>query len=103
MYTVLQTQHFRSWLADLRDNKGKARILARIRSAELGNLGDVKSIGEGVSEMRIFVGPGYRVYFTRLGRQIVLLLAGGDKESQKRDIRRAQALAQQAAADFAEG
>jgi len=102
VYTVLQTQHFRVWLTALRDDKGKARILARIRSAEFGNLGDVKSVGEGVSEMRIFVGPGYRVYFTRLGRQIVLLLAGGDKESQKRDIRRAQALAREAAADFTE-
>jgi putative addiction module killer protein len=93
MYTVLRSSEFDKWLTKLKDAKGKARIIARLRSAELGNLGDVKSIGEGISEMRIHYGPGYRVYFTRRGRLLIFLLVGGDKSSQKRDIKRAKALA----------
>ncbi len=93
MYTVLRSDEFHKWLTKLRDTKGKARIIARIRSAELGNLGDVKPIGKGVSEMRIHYGPGYRVYFTRKDKLVILLLVGGDKSSQKRDIKRAIALA----------
>ena len=93
MYTVLRSKEFDKWLQKLRDSKGKARILARIKSAELGNLGDVKPVGGGVSEMRIHFGPGYRVYFTRRGKLLILLLMGGDKSSQKRDIQKAQALA----------
>ena len=77
----------------MKDPKGKARIVARIRAAELGNLGDVKPVGEGISEMRIFFGPGYRVYFTQKGKLLILLLVGGDKSSQKRDVKRAKALA----------
>lgn len=65
MYTVLRSDIFDKWLTELKGAKGKARIIARIRSAELGNLGDVKSVGEGISEMRIHYGPGYRVYFTQ--------------------------------------
>lgn len=88
MYTVLRSDIFDKWLTELKDAKGKARIIARIRSAELGNLGDVKSVGEGISEMRIHYGPGYRVYFTQKGRLVIFLLVGGDKSSQKRDIKR---------------
>lgn len=80
------TDVFKSWLFALRDRKAKARILARIRSAEFGNLGDCLPVGEGVSEMRIHYGPGYRLYFKRTGDVVYLLLIGGDKSSQKRDI-----------------
>ncbi|MDW5314284.1 type II toxin-antitoxin system RelE/ParE family toxin [Rhizobium sp. PL01] len=80
------TDVFKDWLFSLRDMKAKARILARIRSAEFGNLGDCSPVGEGVSEMRIHYGPGYRLYFKRTGDVVYLLLAGGDKSSQKRDI-----------------
>ncbi|WP_421871882.1 type II toxin-antitoxin system RelE/ParE family toxin [Pararhizobium sp.] len=80
------TDVFKDWLFSLRDVKAKARILARIRSAEFGNLGDCAPVGEGVSEMRIHYGPGYRLYFKRRGDVVYLLLAGGDKSSQKRDI-----------------
>ena len=93
MYTVLRSDRFDKWLTKLKDVKGKARIVARIRSAELGNLGDVKPVGKGISEMRIHFGPGYRVYFTQRGKLVILLLVGGDKSSQKRDIERAIALA----------
>lgn len=92
MYTVLRSDSFDKWLAGLKDAKGKARIVARIKSAELGNLGDVKPVGEGISEMRIHYGPGYRVYFTQRGKVVILLLVGGGKSSQKRDIERAKAL-----------
>lgn len=95
MYTVLRSDIFDKWLTELKDAKGKARIIARIRSAELGNLGDVKSVGEGISEMRIHYGPGYRVYFTQKGRLVIFLLVGGDKSSQKRDIKRAKTLAKE--------
>jgi putative addiction module killer protein len=94
MYTVLRSDTFDKWLAKLKDTKGKARILARIRSAELGNLGDVKPVSKGIREMRIHYGPGYRVYFIQKGQLVILLLVGGDKSSQKRDIKRAIALAE---------
>lgn len=93
MYTVLRSKEFDHWLSNLKDAKGKARIIARIRSAEHGNLGDVQPVGAGVSEMRIHFGPGYRVYFTQRGKLLILLLIGGDKSSQKRDIKRARELA----------
>lgn len=80
------TSVFRDWLLSLRDQRAKARILARVRSAEFGNLGDCSPIGEGVSEMRIHYGPGYRLYFKRTGDVVYLLLIGGDKSDQKRDI-----------------
>ncbi|MEW6606404.1 MAG: type II toxin-antitoxin system RelE/ParE family toxin [bacterium] len=92
MYTVLRTKEFDEWLTKLRDAKGKARILARIRSAELGNLGDVEPVGEDVSEMRIHYGPGYRVYFKKKGTLLIILLLGGDKSSQTRDIKKAKTL-----------
>ena len=94
MYTILKTKEFDAWLRKLRDTKGKAKILARIKSAELGNLGDSKPVGTGVSEMRIHFGPGYRVYYKKRGRQIIVLLIGGDKSSQALDIDRAKALAE---------
>ena len=77
----------------LKDVKGRARIVARLRSVELGNLGDVKSVGQGISEMRFHFGPGYRIYFTRRDDVVIFLLVGGDKSSQKRDIERAKAIA----------
>ncbi|MBC9073031.1 type II toxin-antitoxin system RelE/ParE family toxin [Thauera sp. CAU 1555] len=92
-YTFHRSSEFDSWLSALKDKLGRARILHRTRAAEHGNFGDCEPVGEGVSEMRIHVGPGYRVYFTRRGDVVYLLLLGGDKSSQKRDIRRAIAMA----------
>jgi len=89
MNTFHRSDEFDSWLVALKDKVGRARIVHRIRSAEHGNFGDCEPVGEGVSEMRIHFGPGYRVYFTRRGEVIYLLLLGGDKSSQKRDIKRA--------------
>jgi putative addiction module killer protein len=88
-----QTESLEQWLLKLRDIRAiraKARILARLESARLGNLGDVRSLGDGVSEMRVDVGAGYRVYFTRRQRIVIILLCGGDKASQQRDIARAK-------------
>ena len=93
MYEIRQTEIFRNWLTHLTDLRAKARIQARIDRLALGNPGDVKTVGEGISELRIDSGPGYRVYFTRRGRVLVILLCGGDKDSQDRDIKRAKALA----------
>lgn len=95
MNTFLRSEVFDAWLLNLKDPIGRARVLQRIRSAEEGNFGDCDSVGEGVSEMRIHVGPGYRVYFTRRGEVVYLLLAGGDKSSQKKDIRRAVKMAKE--------
>ncbi len=95
MIEVRQTEAFSAWIARLRDMSAKARIVARIRRLELGNLGDAKSIGDKVSELRVDYGPGYRVYFTRKGRTIIVLLCGGDKGSQRRDIKEAQQLAKE--------
>ncbi|OKY74885.1 MAG: addiction module protein [Desulfobulbaceae bacterium DB1] len=89
MNTFLRSDEFDTWLAKLKDKAGKARIVHRIRCAEQGNFGDCESVGEGVSEMRIHTGPGYRVYFTRHGEVVYLLLIGGDKRTQQRDIKRA--------------
>ena len=93
MNTFERSVEFDVWLAGLKDKVGRARIALRIRSAEHGNFGDCEPAGEGVSEMRIHVGPGYRAYFTRRAEVVHLLLAGGDKSSQKRDIKRAIAMA----------
>jgi putative addiction module killer protein len=95
VYQLQQTEVFRKWLATLRDNRAKARILARLDSARLGNLGDVKSVGGGVSEMRVDVGAGYRVYFIRRHTIVIVLLCGGDKTTQHRDISRARAMARE--------
>ena len=90
MFQIQTTDTFADWLGHLRDAKARARILVRLHSVGLGNLGDAKSVGEGVRELRVHVGPGYRIYFAQTGRTVVLLLCGGDKSSQKRDIERAK-------------
>jgi putative addiction module killer protein len=92
---VRKTKVFADWLDGLRDARAKARILVRLRRLSLGNFGDWKSIGSGVSELRVDYGPGYRVYLTRQGNSVVILLAGGTKKSQSRDIKRAISLAQE--------
>ena len=92
MNSIFRTPEFDAWLKALRDPVGKARIVARIRSAEEGNFGDCEPVGEGVSEMRIHCGPGYRVYYSRKGEVVYLLLCGGDKSTQKRDIKQAKSL-----------
>lgn len=93
MNTFLRSEEFDTWLSTLKDKLGRARIIHRIRSAEHGNFGDCEPVGEGVSEMRIYFGPGYRVYYTRRDKVIYLLLLGGDKSSQKRDIKHAMEMA----------
>lgn len=93
MNTFLRSEEFDAWLRGLKDRVGRARIVHRIRAAELGNFGDCAPVGEGVSEMRIHTGPGYRAYYTRRGDVVYLLLMGGDKSTQKRDIQRAVAMA----------
>jgi len=93
MNTLLRSTEFDAWLTALADFKAKARILAWLRSASLGNFGDCEPVGEGVSEMRIHVGQGYRVYFVRTGTTIYVLLAGGNKSTQNQDIVRAKHLA----------
>ena len=93
MIQVQQTEHYARWFASLKDRTVRARIDIRIRRLSLGNPGDVKSVGRGVSELRIDHGPGYRVYFVHRGTQIIVLLAGGDKSSQSRDIDLAMELA----------
>ncbi|HEX3527525.1 MAG TPA: type II toxin-antitoxin system RelE/ParE family toxin [Thermoanaerobaculia bacterium] len=93
MIEVRQTPTYSAWFAGLRDRAARARIAIRVRRLSLGNPGDVKPVGEGVSELRVSYGPGYRLYFTQIGTNIVVLLAGGDKSSQAQDIRNALALA----------
>jgi putative addiction module killer protein len=90
---VRQTDVFRTWLRSFRDGKAAARIAARIRRFEQGNAGDTRSVGAGVMELRVDYGPGYRVYYVRRGTVVVILLCGGDKRTQRRDIERAQNLA----------
>ena len=92
MIEVRQTDLYEQWFEGLRDREARARILVRVRRLSLGNPGDVRPVGEGVSEMRIDYGPGYRVYFMTRGEQLTILLAGGDKKSQSRDIQVARAL-----------
>ncbi len=92
MNTIVRTGIFDKWLAGLKDARGKARIIKRIRSAERGNFGDCGSVGAGVFEMRVHFGPGYRVYFTRIGDVVYMLLCGDTKRGQQRDIARAREL-----------
>jgi putative addiction module killer protein len=92
VYRIRQTAVFAKWLAGLRDNRGKALILTRITTCQLGNLGDSRSVGGGVHELRIHFGPGYRVYFAKRRNEILLLLCGGNKSGQARDIERAKQL-----------
>ena len=93
MIEVRQTEVFSDWLRRLRDGNARARVLIRIRRLSLGNIGDAKPVGCGVSELRIDYGPGYRVYYWRSGDQLVLLLAGGTKKTQEADIAKAKKLA----------
>ncbi|MHB1564508.1 MAG: type II toxin-antitoxin system RelE/ParE family toxin [Leptospirillum sp.] len=93
MIEVRQTEIYSEWFSRLRDRAAKARIDIRVRRLSLGNPGDVKPVGSGISELRIDYGPGYRIYFTQRGAAIVILLAGGDKSTQEKDIRAAQELA----------
>ena len=94
MIEIRKTELFATWLDRLRDIQAKARVLVRIERLAMGNAGDVKPVGEGVSELRIDYGPGYRVYFIQRGSELIILLAGGDKGSQSRDIKSAIRLAQ---------
>jgi putative addiction module killer protein len=93
MKSILTTEAFDGWFANLKDKQAARRIQVRIDRAEEGNFGDSKPVGEGVSEMRIHYGPGYRVYFTQRGMEIVILLAGGDKSTQTKDIKTALEIA----------
>ena len=93
MIEIRKTQIFSQWIDALRDLRARARIQARIERLAMGNAGDVKPVGEGVSELRIDYGPGYRVYFKKRGQTLVVLLVGGDKSSQIRDIKTALRLA----------
>jgi putative addiction module killer protein len=92
VYQLQQTETFEKWLIGLRDKKAKARILARLESVRLGNLGDWKAIGGGVRELRVHAGPGYRLYFVLRQNVVVVLLCGGAKSTQARDIERAKRL-----------
>jgi putative addiction module killer protein len=91
---VVQTDEFETWLKKLRDARGKARIIRRLDRLAQGNPGDVRPIGRGLSELRLEVGPGYRVYYLQDGDTLILLLCGGDKSTQKKDIDKAHALAE---------
>ncbi len=90
MFIVRLTQEFQDWLDELKDLRAQVRIVARLRHVEAGNLGDWKPVGGDVSEMRVDFGPGYRLYFTRREGILIVILAGGDKSTQARDIKRAQ-------------
>lgn len=93
MLDVVESATFTRWVAGLRDRRVVARIQARVRNVSLGNFGDTRSVGDGVSEMRIHYGPGYRLYFMRREATVVVLLCGGDKDSQQRDIALAKRIA----------
>lgn len=93
MFTVDQTKQFQEWFGNLRDPLARKQIAKRITFAQAGHFGDCESVGGKVSEMRIFTGPGYRLYFTRIGGALIVLLVGGDKGSQGRDIEEAKAIA----------
>jgi len=93
MYAVEQSGTFKAWLNDLRDAIGRLRITARLSMATEGNLGDCEPVGDGIHEMRVHFGPGYRLYFVHRGNRIIFLLNGGDKSTQRRDIKRAKEMA----------
>ena len=94
MFAIRKTETYANWLDTLRDARARARVLVRVERLAAGNPGDVRPVGEGVSELRIAYGPGDRVYFKKQGRTIIVLLAGGDKRSQSDDVRTALRLAQ---------
>jgi putative addiction module killer protein len=95
MIEIRETETYSRWFERLRDRQAKARINIRIRRLSMGNLGEVKAVGEGVSELKLTYGPGYRVYFIQVGQEFVVLLAGGDKSSQSDDIELAKKLARE--------
>ena len=95
MNTLIRSSDFDKWLNELTDLAARIRIVARLDSARFGNFGDCSPVGEGISEMRIHTGPGYRVYFVRDGATVYVLLNGGDKSSQKKDIARAKLMARE--------
>jgi putative addiction module killer protein len=95
MMKIETTEPFDQWLKNLRDKQGRARILDRIKRVAAGNIGDCKSVGGGVSELRLAFGPGYRVYFIMHDKTLIVLLCGGDKSTQSRDIRKAHELAEE--------
>ncbi|WP_419625189.1 type II toxin-antitoxin system RelE/ParE family toxin [Thiolapillus sp.] len=93
MYQIKQTPEFAEWLSNIKDGMTRRRLATRLRKASLGNLGDVKQVGEGVCEMREFFGPGWRMYYTLRGEVLIVMLGGGDKSTQHKDIDRAITLA----------
>lgn len=93
MYSVIETEEFTQWVDGLKDKTTRVRLRVRLRKATLGNLGDVKPVGNDVYEMREFFGPGWRMYYVKQGTAIILMLGGGDKSTQDRDIERAKAMA----------
>jgi putative addiction module killer protein len=95
MTEIRQTEDFRAWLSGLKDDRAKAHIVARVQRLAFGHLGDVKPVGEGVSELRVDHGPGYRVYIAQRGAVLIVLLCGGTKTRQQADIQRAKRLAQE--------
>jgi len=95
MVEVIQSDHFKKWISSLKDHVAKTRIIARIRNMMIGHAGDCKPVGEGIFEARLHTGPGYRIYFIRDKTTIIVLLCGGDKSTQQRDISRAKQIAQQ--------
>jgi putative addiction module killer protein len=95
MYEIQKTDEFDTWLLSLPDQVAVSKIVSRIERLGMGNPGDVEAVGEGISEMRIHHGPGYRVYYKRTGKTITLILCGGDKSTQAQDIKRAKEIAAQ--------
>ncbi len=90
MFEIVTTEIYNKWVFKLKDNTALLKIDVRLERLKQGNFGDVKSVGDGVSELRIDYGPGYRIYFTKQGNKIILLLCGGDKRTQDKDIKRAK-------------
>ena len=95
VWKILETTEFRRWILRLRDRRARGQIGIRLQRVARGNFGNARSVGGRVSELRINYGPGYRIYFTRIGETVIMLLIGGDKDSQNRDIRVAQRLARE--------
>ena len=95
MYSVIETEAFADWVDGIRDMPTRIRLRRRINKAKLGNLGDIKTVGDGVWEMREFFGPGWRMYYIQRGDVLIVMLGGGDKSSQERDIATAQAMAKE--------
>jgi putative addiction module killer protein len=95
VWTIRQSEAFAKWFGALKDGRAKERVAQRVVRVQAGLIGDVRPVGEGVSELRVDYGPGYRVYFCRRGEDVILLLCGGDKSTQDRDIREAKAMAKE--------